>query len=262
MKQVNRVIKKAVKTASRAVNKRYFKKKSGYTPKIGRIIKDVSILKSMLNAEKKTYTQQNNLQLVAQVNGNSSGHFILDITPTPSQGTTNSTRNGSSIRLSASYLQFLISTQSGLSKNIRLKFEIVKYDGKPISTSQAIADYLDPNPFISDQTIYDTNCSRNIDTFKQFRVLRRKIVSFKPSFSGQILISNLDMPLKYKSHHIKFDNNLDTVVDGQLFLIVRADTGNSNTSTANTSTSSGVMTKGTLTGCFFSYNFIHYFYDN
>ena len=52
-----------------------------------RIARDVAYLKSMINAEKKHLRTDVENVVMGQVNGNSNGYYVVDVSPAPSQGT-------------------------------------------------------------------------------------------------------------------------------------------------------------------------------
>ena len=146
---VKRYAKKVFRKARGAAIKRYFNK--GYNPRINNIVKDLSVLKSMVNAEKKrvevnpTTTFQ-----IGQVIGNASGHYLLDLTPQPPQGTGYTNKTGNSIKWHSSYLDMQFSAQPSNISGQMLKIEIVKVVGQPFSTVTDILNrYIEPTAFLS-----------------------------------------------------------------------------------------------------------------
>ena len=78
---------------------------------LSRVIKDVGILKSMVNSEKfRLETKVDGLG-VAQVNVNASGHYIVDVTPVPPQGDGYNNRQGNSIKLHSSHYDFFFKSK-------------------------------------------------------------------------------------------------------------------------------------------------------
>lgn len=259
-----KTVKKAAKKASRYLNKRYFKKKSNYTPKWGRIEKDVAYLKSVLNPEKKKHQQNFTDGLVGQCNGNLSAYFILDVTPNPAQGTTSITRNGNSIKLHSAYLKMQFQNQAASNVNpMRLRVMLIQVIGQPITSNSVFVErFLKPNSFIPGVDIYDYFSDRDEEAFKQFRVLRSKNVYIKANqHSGQQSITNIGCGIKYKNYHVKFAaDGSTTVMDGQMFLLVLADSGN--VASATTSTLTGTAVTATNTGAYVQMDLTNYFYDN
>ena len=76
---VRRYAKKAKKVAKR----RYFKGGKYRKPNIVNMAKDMSMLRGMLNSEKKQYTVStgSSWYKVGQVDGNNSGHYIVGFSP-------------------------------------------------------------------------------------------------------------------------------------------------------------------------------------
>jgi len=171
-------VKKAFKYAKRSLRKRYVKrngKKSSLN--LGRIASDVMMLKNMVNAEKKRFSifSADNSQLLSQVAINNSGHYIQDITPTPSQGANGSQRNGNSIKLHSCMLKAQIQQMSATSSPISGRVYIIAVDGSPVSTAVAAGEFFEPNAWLAAQNpgsvIYDTHCQRNQDFFKDYKVI-------------------------------------------------------------------------------------------
>lgn len=100
--KARKYVKKQVRRAGKAIKKRYVAK--GGNLKVGQIAKDVMMLKRLVNAEKKRTTLGSTsfeaAHFTGQVNGNSSGHRIVDISPSAiNQGNGYNERNGNSIKL-------------------------------------------------------------------------------------------------------------------------------------------------------------------
>lgn len=232
-------------------------------PNYAKIASDVNILKSMVNAEKKRKIVSNTQQALGQVNGNSSGHYLLDLTPVLNQGTGTANRIGASVKWHASHLNFFMQPQANVVKRQEATIYVVKVIGQPFSTlTDILGKFLLSNQFITDQAIYDTVSERDEDYFKNFRIIRKKRVVFNPSFSGELEPKNVKMGFKLKSHHIKWNDDSATLASGQIFLMIVLNTGNASGATTNTSASGGVYTQGVSTGINFSYQHVHYFYDN
>lgn len=260
---IRKYAKRVVRKVGGAIKRRYFKGKGYSKPKISQMVKDVAYLKSLVNTEKKSFTQFSANQVVGQVNGNSSGHYLLDLTPNITQGTGYQQRVGNSVKWTSSHLQMFFQTQSASSKPIKLEFHIVKVIGEPFSTmSNVMGRYLANNPFVNDQTIYDTNSSRETDYFKNYRIIRRKTIVLNPYFSTERVVRDVNLGFKLSNHHIKWNADTATTAEGQIFLLITASTGNSSSVTANTSASGGVATQAVSTGVDLKYNFTHYFVDN
>lgn len=151
--------------------------------------------------------------------------------------------------------------QANLSSNIRGTIEFIKVIGEPYSTpSNILGKYIEPNRWIDTATIYDVASDRKPEYFKQYRVIRRINFGFKGSdFTNQVNQKIINCGFKLKSHHVKFNNNSNTLADGQILMLVRLDTGNC----GNTlSTLDNVANLSANSGLFMSYNKMDYYYDN
>lgn len=253
---------RSFKGLRRAIQNRYFYRKSGYFPNLTNISKDVSMLKSLINAEKKILVLSGQNQNVAQLTFNSQGAYTLDMTPNPAQGTTDNTRTGDSIKLTTSYLQFQLFGQSALIAPMRIRIEIWRVLGTPQTVSTALGQIYDATVFASN-TIRDINSQRNPDYLGQYKLIYSRERRFAPPPAGvtQRMIMNWDIPLRYgQGHHVRLANASQTVEDGQLILFILADSGNYSTASASTDTVAPILAVNT--GMIFHYNIKHYFLDN
>jgi len=229
---------------------------------VPRVLKDVMALKTMVNAEKKRFLQNLNTgNLVAQVNGNSSGHWLLDLTPNISQGNGYNQKNGNSFKWHSSFLDFQFQQQSATNGALRIKIQLIKVVGQALSTvSDIMGKYILPTNFTSG-TVYDINSPRNPDYFKNYIVLKTKYVSLPAdNLSGQLSIKRVKMGIKYKNHHVRTNGNDPTITMGQVLLLITSDRGNCSTTT--TSTITGIPDGTINSGAIFLAEFTHYYYDN
>lgn len=264
-KYFRRMARKGKRMVKRAIKKRYGTWKS---PKLGNVVKDVMFLKTMINAEKKRYRFASSAQqAVSQVTANASGHWVFDCTPTPTQGSGFSERNGSSIKVHSSYMKFQFYQQANTTQPIRLRMYYILVKGDPALTNTVVTEFLAANQWIYNQntvTIRDFNSVRNPDYYGDYRVLQTKTFMLKPdAYSGQTQIKDIVIKHKYnrgKGHHIRFDANSQTLSNGQLVLLCVADNGNQSGATA--STLNGIPTSGVLSGAVFNYDITHYYIDN
>lgn len=244
-------------------------------PNLGALAKDVLQLKNVINAEKKRYdiasfstaTQLGQYAWNGTVNANAYIH--LDITPSPSQGTSNSSRNGSSIKLSSSYMQFMLYQQANTAHPMRVCFEIflVKAGYEANNSTQAFKIF-EANQWIANEqsgtAIIDYNSERKVDYYDQYKCLYRKTVVLQPdSTSSMVSIKNVKIPIKWmrgKGHHIRFAGDGTTISNGQLILFIRADSGNAGSTAGGITTAAPVT--GANTGAQIQYDIKHYYYDN
>jgi hypothetical protein len=273
---VSKILSKGLKKIKKEANKRYVTK-TGKGLRVAQVLKDVAMLKSMVNAEKKNLQYKsvaNSPPAIAQVNGNASGHFVMDITPVPNEGSASYQRNGGSIRWTSSYLEFMFNKNVSGGQAQKFLIEIWKVNNQPYTSTQIqngtlISDLFQPNEYITTSaggavSIYDLVANRDQDTFKNFKRVASKSVYFPMTqVSGMPQTKLVRLPLKF-GHHIKFasyqtgDTNI--VTSGQVIMTIRADNGNSSTTTACTNL--GVPIQAINTGCTFQWTQTHYFYDN
>lgn len=228
--------------------------------KIARVASEVAILRRLVNAEKKRYefTVVNNA--VAQVDGNTTGCYVRDITPVMSEGITASTRNGASIKWTSSYINMQFIHQSATQSAIKGKIYFVKVKNQIINNTTFISTFLNQNRFTTSGVVYDLYSTRQQDYFKDYIVL--KTVPFKvecDQLSGQTVCKNLSIPLKF-GHHVKFQGDTNTLTDGQVFMLIVTDSGNMNASTI--STVGNIPVTAVSTGLNLCYNCISYYVDN
>lgn len=237
---------------------------SRVTKQIPKLVNDVKRLKTIINSEKHRIETIVEGVPIGQVNVNTSGHYIADFTPIPSQGLGYNNRQGSSIKWHSSHYSFLFRRQPAANGSCRIKIQLIKIIGEPYTNaSNILGKFIEPNRWITNGTVYDTASDRKPEYYKQYRVLRTKMVYFKESaYSGQSAteqrIVNFGMVLK--EHHVKFNNNSNTLADGQVICLITMDTGNGNITTD--STLDDIQNKGLNTGVIMSVNRLDYYYDN
>ena len=251
---------KVAKKSKIAVKKRYMKKGKANPAKMW---KDIMMLKSIVNSEKKQYNLSDGGSLLGQVNGNAEGAYTIDVTPNPAQGIGDSNRIGDSIKLSTGMFKFQFSHMSATASPIRVVVELVLVLGTPQATSTFLNQYLLPNTFIPGVNIRDTNSHRDQDFRTQYRtVAKRSFIMKGDQSSGQKQCKSLDLPLKFGNlgHHIKYVENTTHVACGQLMLLIRCDNGNLSTTT--NSTLANLIHTGQSTGLSLNRSFTYYYYDN
>ncbi len=256
--------RKYVKKAKRAVKKRYTKKTGGLNYR--KIVSDVASLKRVLNPELKRFNQ-GNLALtgtylrLGQVQGTNSGYVCIDITPSPAQGVSDTTRNGDSIRLNHIDFKFQLIKQSQNFNGTRVKFWIIHQKGIIQTDANAmVAQFLNLNTF---NGLYDFNSDRNYDLSKQVSVMKTGYISVPVSTmtsNGQTLIKDYSFKQYFKNFHVKFVNNSQTIGSGQLFLLMVADAGNSSSNTA--ATAPNIPNTAINSGLYLNYDLTSFYYDN
>lgn len=256
------MLKRASRYVKKEAKKRYINR--GGRIATGKIMKDVAWLKSVLNPEKKRFQQNITDATVGQCNVNANGFYALDITPTPSQGVTSTTRNGNSIKIHSTYVKYQFQSQN-LSSGSPIKFRmmVVQVVGQPYtSVTSAVTTMFDANSFITGGSITDYNSDRNEEAFKQFKIIRSQNLYLKPNgHSNQRMHFTGGMGIKWKSHHVKYVTDAGTSVqDGQYFLLILADNGNVNATTGSTLV--GTSEFSALTGAALQLDITQWYYDN
>lgn len=260
------LLKKVVKSAKKALKNRYVTK-TGKGLRMSSIASDVAMLKKMINAEKKTYSDKITSAItVGQVGGNVSGHQILDITPLPTQGATSTNRNGNSIKLNSAYYEFYFVKQSSATQANSIVIDFWKVPGDPYSSTQisndtVINQIFTPNEYVTGANIYDLVSSRQQQYYKDFQKVYSKRVYFPANqISGVTQTKLVKIPLKW-GHHIKFaTDGSQALSSGQILCTIRCENGNKSTGTVNTF--GNIAVNGTNTGISMNYSFISYFVDN
>lgn len=255
MAWIGRKFKKYAKKARGKVIKRYFNK--GYRPKIGQIIKDVSKVKKMLNAEKKDLTVTQTLIPVGQINVNATGAVFRDITPIIGQGSQANQRTGDSVKLCSAWLQFNFIEQGNYSGVGKYKIEIIKVMGSPQTTGTLSSQYYVADPISG---VIDINSRRYQEYFYQYKTVARRTFSMKSNYGGDVLNKTVTIKLRL-NHHIHYITGTNSVGDGQYMLVITADNGNCGTS--NSTLNAGTV-PGTIgnSGFYLNTNFVWYYYDN
>ena len=256
---------KAYKAGKKGLKKRYGLNKRSRGLNYGQMASDVLMLKKMVNAEKKAYANTQATQNLGQVNANSTGALCYDITPIIPAGTSSDQRTGVSVKLASALYQFQFSQLSALT--IKQKFIIEFWINKGTYLTTATAqDYIHSVSTFS--TVIDSNSPRNQDRFSEFQLVRRITRSLSPEqLSGDATVSTFDVPIKFnrgQGHHLRLANTISgsnalDILNGQMFMTVRADVGNANAITASTKS---VPLTAVNTGSVMRFAYKVWYYDN
>lgn len=234
-KYARKVYKKAIKP--------YVNKKKGYKNRM-KLYSEINQIKRMVNAEKKQKSVFINGAGVAQLANGADGIYCNSITPVISQGSGYDNRTGRSIKLSGAYLRGKFTAQSNTVNKVKYNLMIVKCVGAPQTTTSITSGMFNSDPLAGVRNIF---AGRNPDRFTDYRIIKSKNFTLYPdSIAGQTGIIDYQMPLKL-NQHIRYSLNTNTIEEGELFVIIRADSGDS-----------GVP----LTGAFFDMSIDFTYYDN
>lgn len=265
MAAFKKTVKKIARKARGKLIKRYFKK--GYRPKMGQIIKDVSALKKMVNAEKKRLTINSSITANTRYNNclgqlwdDGSGYMALDITPVPSQGSNNEQRNGSSIKWHSFHMDLCIYHQSACEMPLKLEFYFVS----PAATEVNITSFPNViwmnNSFVNSGSVYDTYSRTNPDNFGKYKIISKRTMFIKEdTISSGTILKDYSIGMKFKNRHVRFNGNSNTVNSGQLLLIILCSGGNAG---ANLSNVYPVPMQTARSGLHVNWTYTNYYYDN
>lgn len=262
---------KYVKRAVRSIapkKKRMMKRKPRMTS-LAKLTRQVKKLQSQNDGEKKR-TSVLSAGEVGQVNVNSDGALVVDVTPIVGQGVQTNQRTGASIRLHSSNYNFQLSQMSGCNTRIRYRISWLAVTGASYASSTIVSQFFNnvyqPNAFISG-SIRDYNCQKNPDYFGTYKIIRTIQGTIEPdSFSGMLTSRSFNVGLKYnkgKGHDVRYNQNLtgaDGCFNGQIIMVIQLDRGNASTLSASTTT--GALDTAVNTGIYCQYNRYDYYYDN
>lgn len=257
------------KPPPRTNKKRRMPKRKPKMMALATLSRQVKKLQSQNDGEKKRSSVLS-AGALGQVDANSDGAIVVDVTPLVAQGVQTNQRNGASIRLHSSNYNFQISQQVSSNTRIRYRISWLAVNGPAISSSNIVSGFFNhvyqPNAFISG-SIRDYNCQKNPDFFGTYKTIRTITGTIEPdAFSGMSTSRSFNVGLKYnrgKGHDIRYNQNLggaDSVFNGQIVMVIQIDRGNSSTTT--TSGITGALDSAINTGLYVQYNRLDYYYDN
>jgi len=229
---IKKYVKKGIKAIKKFTGNRYGRGAKQIISKgMPQMAKDIVMLKNMLNVEKKqaehTYSAN-----VGQVSFNSNGALAQDITPIFSPGTGFTQRTGRSVKITGATLHWSFQEQTNQLVRMKIKIYIVKVIGNPFTSGATmILEFLDKNPL---STQVDYYSDRNPQNFKQFKILGSRSVTMYPdqlTTTGRVVSSKMHLKL---NHHIKYNNDTDGIVDGQIYAVVVCENGNADVANAST----------------------------
>lgn len=160
-KSYRKQIKRAVRASASAVKGRYFEGKGFTRPRVSNIVRDVSMLKQMVNAEKEVFAAQT----IAGSAFSPTAPLVTVITNV-AEGTGHGQRDGESLKLHGYRWNLRFNQQSSAAGPQYIKAWLVKYIG-PRGTTPALSNFLKPD--------FDGNLSyhseRNEDWFTSWEVI-------------------------------------------------------------------------------------------
>jgi len=218
--------KKQVKRAVKFAKKRYVKKGM---PRMANIYRDVKMLKSLINIEKKRFDVTQAVPgILGQYNtqtGLNSGQFFTDITPRPPQGVGQGARIGNSLKVVSAMVDMQFAQQATAINDNKIKwFMVMVKDNSDLPTiGDSITRFFEKNPFSS---VNDYYSSRDPEYFTNYRVIKTGIVNLRQdNISGGVSYVQQKCPLKL-NFHLKFNTDASvTTTKNQILLFAVASSG-------------------------------------
>jgi len=248
----------AYKKAARQVEKKVFgtggfkrrygigKGKGGI--KIDTIAKDLMMIKSRLNVEKKEKKSAEIINAsVGQVYNDLNGYWEQDITPIMLQGTSADERVGNSLKMTGVNLNFQLTGQLDCLTGRKLKVGLYRVKNSSLTQNERSAgiveDVFDTNPLTG---LYDVNATKAYRSGKTDGItcVREKTVYLpKLQFlAGTTNYADQESERAYKTFSFpvklndlfRYEYNADELPNGfRYVLVVRADCGNSGPTASN-----------------------------
>lgn len=226
-KRVSRFVRKTVKK-----NYGTFAK-----PKLSNIAKDISMLKHLVNVEKKktdvTLSTPTGIGQFQQTSLATTGCFVQRLTPTIAQGVASNQRTGNSLKLVSAMVNMNFVQQTSNADSMKLKWYIINVPEEDMGLSDVENKFFEENPFSG---VIDYNSSRDPEYFTQFKVVRTGNVYLKadPTHLTPSSNANVKCPLRL-NHHLKYNaNDTEVSTKNQFYLYIIADRGDINANTGAT----------------------------
>lgn len=234
-------IKKTAGKVTTAAKKRYGIGKGRGGFKFSQVAKDLEMIKSRLNTEKKFKDQIDIEDSVGQVDGNGAGWAYIDATPYLTQGVQENARVGNSIRATGLVLNVAARGQINAHKR-RLKICLVR--SRAFALSGTEQEVWNANPLTG---LIDYYSERNYSGMKgAHKILATKYVNVIPHNDSSTGFACTKMAVKLNDI-IRWDTNADTSPqEFRYHIFVFSDFGNRSLSTA--STNPGVLEQGSGSG--------------
>lgn len=227
----------------RGVKGRYYR--VGAVKGLQNLAKDVEMIKSRLNVEKKHKDRDVITYPVGQVNQNSDGALAMDITPVIAQGTDSDERVGNSLKLTGITLPMSLTQmdENRGDRRVRITLLRVKAADNGVSAQEALEQVWDTNPLTG---LRDFNAPRAFRNSKSDGIsVLRSMVCYVPapntanaegagSVDTERMVKNLRLSVKLQDI-LRFEQSSDTYPQGIRYIIVfQANAGNVNTSANST----------------------------
>ena len=225
MRRFGRYARRQLKAAAGAAKQRYFPGRGYMRPNVGRMVKDLSAIKAMVNAEKEIYTAHS----VVDQNVDFDTPYTVGITNI-AEGTTHGTRDGESVKLHGFRWNVRVKQQTSVTNRLDYRIWLVKYVG-PRGSAPAISTFLK----VDFDGQFSTSSERNEDWFKSYEVISdsgvRTVIS--DQVSGQ---TGYDLWRGYGRFqgdtHQRYSGAAEsTLLTDQMYIIMVTSGGDTSTST-------------------------------
>lgn len=199
-----------------------------------------------------------------------SGHYLTNgVFLGPNNGTTDTTRVGDEISITGIYSQFQFAQQANTTQKIKGKIYFFSPRLGSSLASVAVGNFLNPNSFLygasgNVNNIYDTMSSRNMDYIKDFKVLRVKNFTVSPDLASttQKMGTTVKCGIKFKNPWKIRWNSAGSIVNGQIWMLVVFDSGNSgSTAVGAGGNTTGIFKTDVQSGVDWSYYAKTYYID-
>lgn len=239
-KRFRSYIGKQFRRGKRFIKRRYTTKRGGL--RVGRIARDVSYLKSIVNVEKKYVQFDSTTDWARTTTGGTSGHVITPLL-TLSQGTTAGTRNGNRVKMTSLQYSIFVTPQTNttMAHNYEILFLMHKGDTPDSALTTGTGGTL-VNNFIDQDNggFYTSRSLREIEHFNDWIVLKRYRRTLRADESSTSGTQGHELKGYIKlNHHLGFEGATTTPIRNQLYMLFLSNTG---TTAAGTTTGLNAVT--------------------
>ncbi len=236
-KSAKRTYMKAKKKAfgSRGVTGRYYR--VGAVKGLQNLAKDVEMIKSRLNVEKKNKNADVVTSSIGQANQNTDGIQVWDVTPSIANGTLGNERVGNSLKLTGMSfpLQFTQQVSCFGDRKVRCTLLKVLSADNGVSGSEACDDYWDPNPLtgLRDFNAPKAYRNRSTDGIKAIRSQTIHVPGIKTDNATSGTVDNTEVNPKNYTFNVKlqdilrYSSSSSATPDGvRYYFVIQVDAGN------------------------------------
>lgn len=221
-----RGFKKVVRRVARSAKRRYFKGKGYSKPNLSRMVKDLSIVKSMVNAEKEIYTAHS----TTSQNVDFDTPYFEPITNVAG-GTSHGERDGESVKLHGYRWALRFAQQNSTTNPIYAKMWLVKYIG-PRGSTPSVSTFLKPDF----DGLYTAYSDRNEDHYQSYSIICStglvKIPCDQVSGQTQFAMRKLYGRFKGKTHQRYSGTSATSLLTDQMYILCVTSGGDTASSTA------------------------------